>query len=169
MTSSVAVLAAVLALAGGARGQGREWRFTHDGARLLAGPWLAGAGEVTLSATQVASAATADEARALIAALGLAVSAEQAVEIAELGDPPEPEAHPLAGVVAALAARLAVLGHSLPCDSAQVTGELIARSVAGTLTDAEQAAKTDVALLYQMLMQRGIGDEEIARIAAALE
>jgi hypothetical protein len=68
------------------------------------------------------------------------------------------------GMVAALGYSLIVVGHEIPCESAVVTSDLITRSLGGTLTDAQEKAKGDIADIYIILKGAGVTDDDIAAV-----
>ncbi len=68
------------------------------------------------------------------------------------------------GMIAALGYSLIVVGHEIPCESAVVTSDLITRSLGGTLTDAQEKAKGDIADIYIILKGAGVTDDDIAAV-----
>jgi hypothetical protein len=63
--------------------------------------------------------------------------------------------------VRSLARNLAVLGYRLPGDGRTIMADIIRRSLAGQLTDAQQDARRDVTDVYLILTGSGITDAQI--------
>lgn len=63
---------------------------------------------------------------------------------------------------------LLVLGHSLPCTVETVSADMIARTVAGTLTADEREARIIVADVYALLQADGVSGADIEAIWEAV-
>jgi hypothetical protein len=73
------------------------------------------------------------------------------------------------GIVAALRHYLVVVGWDIPCDAAQVTADLMARSIADTLTDDQVRAQGNIADLYILLQGQSVSNADIAAIWEAIQ
>ena len=72
-------------------------------------------------------------------------------------------------LVMALGVILMKVGWSIPCDSEAVTMDLLQRTLDETLTTEQITAKQDIAVLYNILQQRGVNDDDIAAVRATYE
>jgi hypothetical protein len=68
------------------------------------------------------------------------------------------------GLVGALAAYLARVGWTIPCEAATVTADLLQRDLAGALTADQKDAKANVADTYMLLTAAGVSNPDIAAI-----
>jgi hypothetical protein len=68
------------------------------------------------------------------------------------------------GLVGALAAYLARVGWSIPCEAAVVTADLLQRDLGGLLTADQKDAKANVADTYMLLTAAGLSNPDIAAI-----
>lgn len=77
---------------------------------------------------------------------------------------------PVGALVTLLRNRLVVLGFDLPVDYDEVMASIVTRSLAETLSDSEDRAKTDVSLCYETLSSKmGMTDGDIADVWAYLQ
>jgi len=67
-------------------------------------------------------------------------------------------------LVGALAAYLARVGWSIPCEAAAVTADLLQRDLTGQLTADQKDAKSNVADTYMLLQAAGVSNADIAAI-----
>ena len=59
---------------------------------------------------------------------------------------------------------LSKVGYSIPVDPATVTGDLLTRAIAGTLTAEQREAKANIADLYIYLQAAGLSNADIAAV-----
>ena len=72
-----------------------------------------------------------------------------------------PLVHQIRDQVTSLARNLNTLGYNLPGDGKAIMGDVVRRSLAGQLTDAQQDARRDVTDVYLILTGSGITDDQI--------
>jgi hypothetical protein len=68
------------------------------------------------------------------------------------------------GMVGALAAYLARVGWTIPCEAEAVTADLLQRDLGGALTADQKDAKSNVADTYMLLTAAGLSNPDIAAI-----
>jgi hypothetical protein len=121
--------------------------YVRQSIRLVEGDGRTGQWEVVdrLQAQLDAEAAAAEQARIV----GLAQSYGQ--------------------LVGALAAYLARVGWSIPCEAAVVTADLLQRDLSGQLTADQKDAKANVADAYMLLTAAGLSNADIAAVWRAVK
>lgn len=145
------------------------WRNDLTGERAATPPeWLVIDGAVVYNAPAEAYAAagwredTAAELAAEAQAAAEAAAQEQAARIGQL-------AAQFGPMVGALQVFLSQVGYSIPVEPATVTGDLLTRAIAGTITAEQREAKANIADLYIYLQAAGLSNSDIAAVWEAIK